>query len=193
MSHDVTHSLGDNTVLLHRLRDGNTVAFDTLVRLYGASLIKHAAWIVGSVDTAEDVVQEVFLYLWRERAKIDSSWDIASYLYGLTRRRAINAARSTQTTAQRDNRWAEQRQIDSGPSSPGQGNLDDVDNVRGEIWNALATVSPRCREVFMLVWDHQLSYREVAHQSGLSEQTVRIYASRALKRLTDVLRERYRR
>ncbi len=184
---DAVHNLRGVTFLVW-LRDGEDIAFDTLVSAYGDSLIRYATGIVNSVDMAQDIVQEVFLYLWRERSQIDSSWDIVSYLYGLTRKRAIDAARAAQTATQRDERWTAQLQVEVGTAATIDTSTDDGSDMKTVVWNALTDVSPRCREVFMLVWEDELPYAEIARRMKLAEPTIRVYVSRALKQLIDVLR-----
>jgi RNA polymerase sigma-70 factor (ECF subfamily) len=189
--HDAVRNLRGDVAFLDRLREGDDAAYNTLVRTYGAALIRYATGIVGTVETAKDVVQDVLLRLWRERSRIESSWDITAYLYGATRLRAIDAARSLHSTTQRENRWTTQHYLEAETTTPVDSLADDTAEVRVEVWNALAGVSPRCREAFMLVWDDELPYIEIAHRLGLTEPTVRTYVSRALKTLIDVLKPRY--
>jgi RNA polymerase sigma-70 factor (ECF subfamily) len=163
-----------------------------LVQTYGSALIRYAAGMVSSVDIAQDVVQDVFLSLWQGRSRIENSWDIAAYLYGSTRQRALKFVRSAQARTQREDRWAVQRHVETDMSATIDVSANEADDVRMQVWNALAGVSPRCREVFMLVWDDELPYIEIARRMGLAEPTVRSYVSRALKQLIDVLRPRYR-
>jgi RNA polymerase sigma-70 factor (ECF subfamily) len=189
--HDAARNLRGDAALLARLRGGDEFAFDTLVRTYAGPLIRHATWIVGSADTAQDVVQEVFLYLWRERSRIEASWDIAAYLYGMTRNRARDIMRSEQSAQVRESQWVREVKEDVGPDLVDEVAMEAAD-MRKKVWDALAGVPPRCREIFMLVWDRQLPYREIAHMLGLAEPTIRSQVSRAVKRLVDVLGPQYR-
>ncbi len=187
--HDTAHPLRKDPTFLARLQEGDDAAFDNLIQVYGESLIRYATGMVDSVDTAQDVVQEVFLRLWRERSHLDRSWDIAAYLYGLTRQRALNVVRTAYTTTQREQRWALQQTETFGAAAIDI-TAEDAADARVMVWNALAGVSPRCREVFMLVWDDELPYIEIAQRMGLTESTVRSYMSRALKQLIEVVRSR---
>ncbi len=80
---------GDSEVLV-RLREGDGHAIDILLNQHGDGLIRLASRIVGSPDLAQDVVQEVFLHLWNERLRVEPNWDIAAYLFGLTRNRRVS-------------------------------------------------------------------------------------------------------
>ena len=174
--------------LLSSIRDGSESAFHTLLCTYGDNLIRYSARLTGDIDTAQDIVQEVFLYLWQDRKRIKSDWDISAYLFGHTRNRSINAAKSRQAEVEREAKWSDQLRIDT-ETTPGLDSLlgEEEKRIRSDIWNALSRVSPRCREVFMLVWDHQLPYREISTIVGLSEPTVRNYMSKAIRHLSEML------
>lgn len=190
-NHDPVHESIRSVAFLHRLRDGEDAAYNELVYAYGASLIRYATGILDSVDLAHDVVQDVLLKLWRNRDQIEDSWDIAAYLYGRTRHRAIDIARSSQSAGQRDGQWISQKEIDTGSSGMihvYDSDSTDPDEIRKIVWDALQGVSSRCREVFMLVWDEHLPYLDIAHRMGLTEPTIRSYMSRALKQLAGVLK-----
>ncbi len=176
-----------DAALLARLRDGDEVAFDSLLRAYGDGLLRYATSIIDSPDLAQDVVQDVFLRLWQQRAEVQPEWDIAAYLYGRTRHLSINATQSQRSAASREERWSYQLHIEKGSSDRIDEFSDDAASLRAEVWNALAHTAPRCREIFMLIWDRQLRYAEIAHSLGMSERTVRNYASRAMKTLFQVL------
>lgn len=183
--------LRGDALFLARLREGDDDAFDSLVQAYGASLIRYATGIVRSADLAQDVVQDVLLQLWRNRERIDASWDIAAYLYGQTRHRAIDVARSAQAQVQREERWSIQQNIESEKTTAIPFDKGEIENLREVVWKALSTVSPKCREVFMMVWDDELPYMEIARRMGLAEPTVRSYVSRALKQLVGALKTEF--
>lgn len=174
-----------------RIREGDEVAFDTLVRIYAAPLIRHATRILGSADRAEEVVQDVFFDLWSNRSKVGEGWDIAAYLYWATRNQSLKVIRWEKTTGEREGRWVTEHSIDTFISGKGDQRVDESADLRAEVWSALSTVSPRCREIFMLVWDRQLPYKEIATMLGLAEPTVRSQVSRAMKRVVEVLGPRY--
>ncbi len=184
--------LRGDAALLVRLSEGDEVAFDTILRAYGDGLIRYASRVTSSPDLAQDIVQDVFLHLWDHRSEVKPDWDIAAYLYGRTRNQSLNSEQSLRSAANREERWGQQRRIDTDSASYIDEFSDEATSIRIDVWNALAQTSPRCREIFMLVWDRQLPYAEIAHSLGLSEPTVRNYVSRALKTLSEVLGPRYR-
>jgi RNA polymerase sigma-70 factor (ECF subfamily) len=176
-----------DVALITRLRNGDGTAHDELIRLYGARLIRFAAQTVGSIDRSQDVVQEMFLRMWQNRQTLTVTRDVRAYLFWLTRNRAIHALHADRSAANRDAAWAAVRAADRPASANTGEHALEIAERRTQIWNALSGVPPRCREVFMLVWDEQLTYADVARVLGISVPTVRNQMSRALKRVVEVL------
>lgn len=188
MAHsDPSQNIRNKPEFLTRLRDGDEAAFDLLATTYGAPLIGHASRVVGSVESAREVVQDVFLRLWHSREHIDPDWDISAYLYGMTRRLALNVLKSEKAASQREYMWVTES-MDTAQSFQAEAEEEDEKaRIRTSIWNAMLELSPRCREVFMLVWDRHLPYSVIAQQLGIAEPTVRRHMSRAVQHLADVL------
>ncbi len=183
--YDSQNDLRGDAAFMGRLRDGDDSAFDILVNTYAGPLIVHASRIIGSVDSAREAVQDVFLKLWNDRAQIEDKWDIGAYLYGLTRKRAIDVVRSDQASQRRQYLWLGEHHIDASlPTFPSDEPADKDAQIRARVWNALGELPPRCREVFMLVWDQQLSYAIIAQRLGIAEPTARRHMSRAIQHLS---------
>ena len=176
----------EDAILLRRLQVGDVSAFETLVRSHGASLIRYASRITGSDDRAQEVVQDVFLKLWNERSDVESTFNLSAYLYWLVRNRAVNIARSDLAALRRDGQWVQETGQQQAVRNVADAELEAAD-TRAEVWDALGDVPPRCREIFMLVWDKQLTYAEISRMLGITVPTIRSQMSRALKHLVEVL------
>jgi len=179
-----------DAALIAAIRDGDPAALESLARTYGESLIRYSARFVESIDRAREVVQDVFFVLWRDRATLTITRDVAAYLFWRTRNHARHVAHADRSSRARDARWTTDWH-DGAASRPSSADSADAADVRASVWDALSGVPPRCREVFMLVWDEQLSYAEVATILGISIPTARNQMSRALKHLVAVLGSRF--
>lgn len=179
-----------DAALIAAVRDGDPAALETLARTYAESLIRYSARFVDSVDRAREVVQDVFFMLWRDRATLTITRDVGAYLFWRTRNHARHVAQSDRSARARDARWTADQHDDS--TTRRADHATDAADTRAVVWDTLAGVPPRCREVFMLVWDEQLSYAEVATILGISIPTARNQMSRALKHLVAVLGPRFR-
>jgi RNA polymerase sigma-70 factor (ECF subfamily) len=89
----------EDTRLVARVRAGDVAAYTQLFDAYVPRLWRFAARQLGSVDAAQDVVQDVFLDLWRRRATLDPTVSVEAYLFGAVRRRGLHLLRHERAVA----------------------------------------------------------------------------------------------
>jgi RNA polymerase sigma-70 factor (ECF subfamily) len=175
------------SVVVAGVREGDARAFGEMFQRHYDGLCRFAYSYVASRATAEEVVSDVFLGLWRGRAAWDPSAGIERYLYGAIRNRALNELKHERVAA----RWRDREARDVLALDPHLAPSD------AERWLAQADVAtvvrrvveqlpPRTRRVFELRWYHQLSNADVAAVMGTTVKTVKIQVGAALR----VLRER---
>lgn len=174
--------------LINRIRAGGTdggVALDQLLRAYGAGLLDTAARILGSDDLAKDVLQDVFTKLWDTRDELDVNrkGTVASYLYFITRNRALNllsherAQVSLKTNLAVLYDYKEPQSFNAGERAVTDSELHEA------IEGALATLSPKLREVFLLRADQGLSSSQIAEVLGIAVSSVHVQMYRATQAL----------
>ncbi len=84
----------DDATLVRRVQERDERAIEELVRRYDAPLFSFAYRLVGRDDFAQDVVQEVFLTLWRDAIRYDPTRGaVSSWLLTMTRYKAIDLVR----------------------------------------------------------------------------------------------------
>lgn len=137
-----------------------------------------------SRETAEELVQELFLSLWRHRHKWQLSRSLRSYLFGALRNHIVSYRRSRQAVNARN---LAEEYSDSGldllPSRDGSDDRARESELREAIHRAINALSPRCRETFLLVRQQNLSYAEAAEVLGISNKAVEMNMLRALASL----------
>jgi RNA polymerase sigma-70 factor, ECF subfamily len=90
--------LSDSTMVA-RARDGDTRAYETLVRRYQQPIYRLAARMLNDSGEAEDVTQEVFVTAWRRLPDIHEDKAIRSWLYRIATNRCLNILRSRKPVA----------------------------------------------------------------------------------------------
>ena len=179
----------DEQALIHRLRMGDSHALEGLIRQYAARLEDYAYLIVHADDLARDVVQDVFVSLWEQRARLEIRGSAASYLYRAVRYRAISVMRHEKAQHR-----AEDIVSAGYTSAPPVTNAGEQAIEEREFWvcvdAALNSLPPRCREIYLLHRDQELSYEQISELLGISNATIRNQIARAVARILAYLNDR---
>jgi RNA polymerase sigma-70 factor (sigma-E family) len=154
---------------------------DGLYRAHAVTLVRVALLLVGDQPSAEDVVQDAFLQLYRGLPRLRDRDKALPYL----RASVVNGARSML----RARRRALLRKIQHQPAvwSAESAALDGED--RREVLGAVARLPRRAREVLALRYYLDLPDQEIAAALGVSRGTVSSTASRAMAVLARELKE----
>lgn len=178
-------AMNDDGRILERLGSDGPEAAEALHELFFAhaqSLIGFARRFVTDRETAEDVVQTVFLALWRNRQTTRIDGDIKSYLFTATRNQALNVLRHAQTVLEFE------RDVQLSIPTP-QGHFDRVEyeQLRDAIQRAVNGLPEQSRRVFLMSRLDGLTYRQIASTLGISIKTVETLMGRALKHIRSAI------
>src|SRR6202451_2710725 len=88
-------------VVLTRARAGDSAAFHELTGPYLSELRLHCYRILGSVQDAEDMLQETLLAAWRGLAEFGERSSVRAWLYRIATNRCLNALRDSARRPQR--------------------------------------------------------------------------------------------
>ena len=170
--------------LVARIRDGDIAAFEELYREFAGALLAFAYRQVRSREVAEELVQELFLGLWKYRQKWVLSRSLAPYLYGALRNR-IHGYRRTLSGREEMLRGSSRDEggLDTLPSAEHTDDRVREGELRDAIDRAVASLPPRCRETFVLVRQQRLSYMEAAEVMGVSVKAIEMNIVRAFAAL----------
>jgi RNA polymerase sigma-70 factor (ECF subfamily) len=166
--------------LVTRLQAGDSTVLELLLRMHAQRLSEFAYQVVRSDDAAQDIVQETFVKLWDGRATLRLDVALVSYLYRTVRNRALNYVRDEATRR----RIGAALLPDAFTQNAGDAKLAATDLV-AVIRAALASLQPRCREIFVAYRLSGMSYAELAETFGISMVTARVQVSQAARRITE--------
>jgi RNA polymerase sigma-70 factor (ECF subfamily) len=164
---------------LRRLARGEIDALDELYRRHGRTAWRHALWVTGSRDDADDVVQAVFVKLAAGGADLLAIRRFRSYLGAMVHHEAIRLARE-------GSRQNEARAIDPddllAPSA-----VADQEGERALLARHLAELPAAQREVLLLRAYAGFSFREIGRALGVSTFTAASRWRLAIERLRKAL------
>jgi RNA polymerase sigma-70 factor (ECF subfamily) len=163
---------------------------DALARLYdryAARLLGLAERILGSGGEAEEVVQEVFLYVWRAAATFDPArGSVLAWLLVATRSRAIDRLRARRPASR-----GEWKRLDDVPESAAPVDVE-RDSASRE-WQsiclaAIGELPPDQRRVLELAYFEGLTHTEIAEKTSTPLGTVKTRARLGLMKLRERIR-----
>lgn len=157
------------------IRQGDETAFGILFRTYAPGLCAYVSRFVRSPAAAEDIVQDLFLTLWRKREQIQIHGALSTYLLRAAKNRALNSVRSTQLAERFRASQAHQDAVEPSEEAELLATLD--------LQDAIAALPPRCRLIFTLNRQQGHTYQKIADDLGISFKTVDTQMQRALKSL----------
>ena len=179
MGNLVSHS---DMELVDRLRRGDEEAFSLLFRRQYQSLCFFAGRYIRDLNTAESLVQEVFVRLWDGRQHVHIRVSLKSYLYTSVRNSCLNYIKH-----ERFSRPLEgvERRSDDAVTQP---DLQlESQEVTAAVQRAISDLPAKQRETLSLAKYDELSYQEIAEIQNVSINTVKTQLKRALKALSNSL------
>lgn len=179
-----------DAALVDRVRSGDAESFRLLyVDLYRMAW-ETAYSYVRSDDAAEDVVHDVFLQMWADRARWRVHGSVRAYVLSAVRHKAMNVLRHERVVrrdVERDAAVGSAGVLGEVPPSP-----DDVvrtSDLHAVLEAVIAAFPAMRREVVVLRWRQGLSVSEIAQVLGVSVNAVSIHLTRAREVLLPLLRE----
>jgi len=154
----------------------NHDAFAIIFNRYWKKLYAFAFKIYKEEEICEDIVQEIFISLWKNASKT-VILNLEAYLFRAVKYRIANQIRSLKF----DREHLEVLESIPAPNHT----IDNIEYVEFEksIMNQISQLTPKCREVFLLSRMDHFSNAEIAEKLSLSIHTVEKHISNAIKQL----------
>jgi RNA polymerase sigma-70 factor, ECF subfamily len=174
--------------LVALVAQGDATALEALYERYGKAAYSLALGILTDQSLAEDVVQEVFLSLWREARRFDPArGTVATYLLSMTHHRSVDVVHREENLRRRHGP-EEALALAAGQASDLEDEVEFAER-RIQMRAALAALPEPQREALMLAYFGGYTQREIASLAGIQLATVKTRMAAGMRRLKDELRE----
>ena len=170
-------------LLLRGLKEGSEPAFNALYQLHSGMLLANIRNLVRDQEVARELLQDLYLKVWENRANIDPEKSFKAYLFTIARNMVYDYLRR----AALDKRAKLRLLTDAVEGYElNHAGLDDLANT-AILQGAIANLSPQCREVYQLSRLEGKSHEQISEIMGLSPATVNNHIVRAKRELRKFL------
>lgn len=171
------YNLYSDQKLISLLEGGDRFAFAEIYERFWALLLHHAIKMLRDEVAAQDIVQDIFQMLWEKKAELNVHTSLSSFLYTSVRYKILNQLKHSKIESHYLSTL--QTEIESAVSSTNDAMIEKEFAER--IQNSLSQLPPKMRKVFELSRFQQYTYRQIAEELNLADNTVKRQISNALK------------
>ena len=170
--------------LARKIKQGNHKAFKAFFNAHHASLLRFLLGKGIAEETAKDLIQKAFVYIWENRGQIDPDKSLRAYLFRIGYTRMLNHIR--------DNAKFDDSDLEANPGTETALNPEDriqETELRNAIDKAIEAMPEKRGLVFEMCFIQEFTYREAAEALDVSRKTVENHMGLALKDIRSALKE----
>ena len=173
--------------LVHRIQFlDDESAFNQLYKLNVVKLYQFAFSFVKEKEIAEEIVNDVFLKVWVDRKKLDTVRNLAVYLYVAVKNASLNYLNRI-SSKRISFMSAYEQSFELFVVEPNPEQLLIGKEMKISIEQAVNQLPPRCRVIFKMLKEDNLSANEVAQILDISNKTVFAQLSIAIKKIEELV------
>jgi len=162
---------------------GDVNAFETLFRLHNKMVFKTAYLITGNKETAEDVLQEVFVSVWKSRHTYNpDKGKLTTWLHRITVNQCLKKSGKSPVTVSLDEKGIDLPEMEL-QSDPEEILISKAEYDR--LLKAIDTLDTKHRSVLVLRYFNDLSYQEIAEALEIPLGTVKSRLNLSLRQLKE--------
>ncbi len=176
--------------LMDRLSRGDAGALESLYERYGGMVYSAAQRMVRDPCLAEDISPEVFLSLWRAPEKyVPSTGRFITWLYSVTRNRAVDELRIRQRRSRHEASSPEERrrEVPAGDAYDPALAAADAEQKRA-VKPAILRLPSKIRQAIEMAYFDGLTQQEIAYRLGWPLGTVKSRVRRGVQKLQAMFR-----
>ncbi len=175
----------DNEII-RRIREGDKGQFESLFRSSYVSLVRYAQTIIRDHDSAEEIVQDLFVKLWQDRQKLKIESSLNGYLFRSVHNRCLHWIDHSKVV----DRHAREMANFEIQNAQNPVEIIQYKELQFKIAAVIDKLPEKCGKIFCMNRFEGLKYAEIAEKLSISVKTVEANMGRALKEFRNALRER---
>ncbi|HMI62114.1 MAG TPA: RNA polymerase sigma-70 factor [Puia sp.] len=168
--------------LLELVSVGDQTAFRKLYAHFYKRLFHFALALVKIRESAEEIVEDVFVRIWQQRENLHAIKNLRVYLYTATKNSSLNFL--SQKARQSITEPFDHIHVGLDDSAITPEQILITAEIHKKIQKAVEALPPRCKMIFKLVREDGLKYREISEILNISVNTIDAQMAIAVKRIT---------
>ena len=180
------HAAGETSsddMLIVRIGGGDRLAMQTLFARHRTAVYRWLVRLVGNEATAEDLLSDVFLDVWRQADRFQARSSVSTWLMAIARFKALSARR-----VRKDAELDETIEATVADPSDNPEIMLQKKNRDALVREALNSLSPDHKEIIDLVYYHERSVDECAQILGVPSGTVKTRMFYARKKMAEMVK-----
>lgn len=169
--------------LVSRIKASDHNAFETVFDLFHQSIFHFLLFKTKDQAAAEDLLQEAFFKLWKNRAVLDENQSLKNYLYTISDNLVLNHIRHLKVVSK--HQVQAEVKIFSSDSNPHY--IMEENELNRNLMNVIESLPEKTRIIFLMSRMEDLTYQEIAERLSISIKTVEGHMVKALKTLRGTL------
>ncbi len=173
--------------LIKQAQNGNKSAWMKLIAQYESQVFNYALRMVGHRDDALDLMQDIFISVFRNLSSFRGESQFKTWLYRIAHYRCVEYYRRRKPTLSLDD---EPEMMDESNQHCPSTSAEHTSQAQA-LGKAMQTLSVNQRVVVELKFFHHFTFDEIANQIGVSSNTVKSRLYAALDKLKNILEVEY--
>lgn len=167
--------------LIAALKKGESKSYRFLVEFYHHKLCLYASGLTNDSNLAEDIVQNVFFNIWRQRDKLKDDFSVKSYLYRSVYNEFIDQYRKNKSVIE-----LEKKYIDA-LSTIVEEDENSLNQLIAAVKQEIENLPSKCKQTFILSKQEGLTNIEIAEYLNISVKSVEAHITKAFSLLRKTL------
>lgn len=160
---------------------GNKKSFEDLVIRHKDKIIYFIYRYVKNIDIAEDLAQDVYVYLLIHKEKYDFNYALKTYLFTIAKSKALNYLKREKRIVQiNENDVYDLQELEEKVF---------LNERKNNLKKAMEQLKPEYREAVYLADIEELNYKEIGEIMNKSESGIKVLIHRARKNLEGIVRK----
>ena len=174
-----------DTEIIGRIRQGDIGQFESLFRSSYVSLVRYAKTLIKDHDTAEEIVQDLFFRLWKDKEKLQIESSLNGYLYRAVHNRCLHYIDHNRVVEKYVREMKEREQ----ETNESPTDILHYRELQAKVAAIIERLPEKCGKIFCMSRFEGLKYSEIAERLSISIKTVEANMGRALKEFRKALAE----